>query len=97
MRNLKRGTQIAYVPLHAEGSLTHPDVQFGFVTSGPTISGAYFCRYWMSKYEPAELRTKANSELTARENLVEFNSRTATKIQETLDWYCRAINCEIGG
>jgi len=69
--DLKRGTQIAYVPMHASGSLHHPDVERGFVTS---VSGSFaFCRYW-SKHSPGELRTKANSEGTPLECIVVVDS-----------------------
>ena len=30
---LTRGTQILYVPMHAQGDTNHPDVEPGFVTS----------------------------------------------------------------
>ena len=65
---LTRGTQILYVPMHAHGDTQHPDVETGFVTS---VRGeVVFCRYW-SKYTPGELRTKANSEGTPVDALVE--------------------------
>lgn len=63
-RDLYRGSQIAYIPDHAkEVGLNHPDVEFGFVNSLREDGTAAFCRYW-SKSNPAELRTKANSERT---------------------------------
>lgn len=58
---LTRGTQILYVPMHAQGDTNHPDVEPGFVTS--QRGDVVFCRYW-SKHAPGELRTKANSEAT---------------------------------
>jgi len=63
--------QIAYIPLHANGDLTHPDVEFGFVTSVSFKGDTIFCRYW-SKYNPAELRTKANSESTPANTLTHY-------------------------
>ena len=57
--DLQPGTQIAYVPTHANGDLSHPDVEFGFVTS--VRGDVAFCRYW-SKGDG--LRTTANSEAT---------------------------------
>jgi len=64
---MELGTQIIYVPDHANGDLNHPDCEPGFVTThdGPIAH----CRYW-SKHHPGELRTKANSESTRIENLV---------------------------
>lgn len=66
-----RGTQIAYVPNHANGKLDHPDVEFGFVMSrGDDV---HFCRYWV-RGAPGMLRTLANSEATPDWNLVEHQS-----------------------
>lgn len=68
--HVEKGTQIAYIPTHAGGDIDHKDVEFGFVTSvKPELDIAY-CRYW-SKYSPGELRTKANSEGTPLNCLVE--------------------------
>jgi len=68
---MKSGTQIAYIPLHAEGDINHPDVEFGFVVS--ERGDAHFCRYWRRGHL-GELRTVANSELTPSDNLVEYKS-----------------------
>lgn len=65
---MKPGTQIIYIPTHAEGDENHPDAQAGFVTS--VKIGIAFCRYW-SKHSPGELRTKANSEGTPLTLLIE--------------------------
>lgn len=62
--DFKRGDQIVYIPLHANGDAEHPDCEFGFVTS-VRPSGCY-CRYW-HKGSPGNLRTKANSEFTSKE------------------------------
>lgn len=66
MAGIKRGIQIFYVPTHAEGDLSHPDVEAGFVTSvkGDTV----FCRYW--RKDLTELRTKSNSEGTPKGLLI---------------------------
>lgn len=66
---MKPGTQIAYIPLHANGDLTHPDVEFGFVTSEK--GEVHFCRYWR-KGDPGVLRTVANSEATPTAMLIEY-------------------------
>lgn len=68
---MKQGTQIAYIPTHAEGDLSHPDVEFGFVIS--EHGNSHFCRYWRNG-ELGTLRTTANSELTPTDNLVKHNS-----------------------
>lgn len=70
---MEQGTQIAYVPMHANQDITHPDVQFGFVTSEGEYNH-HFCRYWMKGKIGVELRTTANSELTPNSLLVEFAS-----------------------
>lgn len=64
---LDPGTQILYVPNHAEGDEDHPDVEAGFVTSCKPHLGIVFCRYWSG---PGILRTKANSEGTPSSNIV---------------------------
>lgn len=84
--HLKRGTQIVYIPDHADG-LSHPDVEFGFVTSCFAGEGRYFCRYW-SKLDIRELRTKANSELTFGQNIVLFNSVDQEQVVKALEEYC---------
>lgn len=85
---LVRGTQIAYVPDHAkETGLTHRDVRFGFVTSGPAVDGSYFCRYWLTRTSP-ELRTKSCSELTPIENIVIIDSHTVGEVETALKAYC---------
>lgn len=82
----KRGDQIAYIPDHAD-SIQHKDVQFGFVTSGPNSSGAYFCRYWREEKSP-ELRTKANSEATPYDHLVLYKSHTEKEVEQALKEFC---------
>lgn len=84
---LKRGTQIAYIPTHANGDIEHPDVELGFVTS--VRDDVAFCRYW-SKYSPDELRTKANSEATPIDMVVEHVSVHPLVVESALqvidDW-----------
>jgi hypothetical protein len=79
---LKRGTQIAYIPMHANGDINHPDVEFGFVTTFEPDKGFAFCRYWR-KGEPGVLRTLANSECTPSGMLIEHQSVTQ-KLVDTL-------------
>ena len=79
---LDRGTQIVYVPPHMPlecfASWLHrfyPNgAQPGFVTSGPTSDGSYFCRYWSydeeAKMFRPVLRTAANSECTPGDRLI---------------------------
>ena len=72
MEGLKPGTQIVYIPTHAEGNENHPDCESGFVTS--VRGDIAFCRYWRNGIEPSgyysELRTTANSEATPLANLI---------------------------
>lgn len=79
------GTQIAYVPYHSAGDLDHPDVEFGFVTGISKDGSAHFCRYW-SKHAPGELRTKATSELTPNEYLVEHISTGQSFVDVQLEY-----------
>ena len=54
---LNRGTQILYVPAHANGNIAHPDVEAGFVTS---IAGdVIFCAYWSRNNPHGGLRQRA--------------------------------------
>jgi len=78
---MKRGTQIAYVPMHADGDLDHPDVEFGFITS--VRDDAAFCRYWR-KGQAGQLRTVANSELTPLDMLVECKSIGPSVVDQIL-------------
>jgi hypothetical protein len=80
---LSRGTQIVYVPSHFpietwDQEVNPTGAQPGFVTSGPTEDGSYFCRYWRWDYDGdeyvPELRTKANSEMTPGDRLVVHES-----------------------
>ena len=58
--DLKVGTQVVYVPTHADGDSEHPDCEEGFITS--VQPGFAFCRYWSKTH--GGLRTLANSERT---------------------------------
>lgn len=78
---MNRGTQIAYIPMHAEGNIDHPDVEFGFVTS--QREGAHFCRYWCAGHL-GELRTVACSELTPDDCLVEHESVAQAVVEKWL-------------
>jgi hypothetical protein len=78
-RIMKPGTQIAYIPLHAEGNIDHPDVGFGFVVS--ERGDAHFCRYWR-KGHIGELRTVANSESTPTQLLVEYKSTSQDMVDK---------------
>lgn len=64
---LKRGTQIIYVPSHAKHVEDHPDCERGFVITdkGETV----FCRYF-SRLHHEELRTIGSSESTNKRDLV---------------------------
>jgi len=69
--SLLPGTQIIYVPNHADEDKTHPDCEFGFVTS--IGDNHAFCRYFfkenlgMGRTEP---RTVANSEAAPFDNIL---------------------------
>ena len=69
---LEPGTQVAYVPTHAKGDLSHPDADWGFVQEqrGDTA----LCRFWSKsrqhKHQIGDLRTKANAESASLSDLV---------------------------
>lgn len=82
---LKRGTQIVYVPSHAEGDTKHRDAEQGFVTlAGESYA---FCRYW-SKFEGGQLRTKSCGELTPISHLVVQNSVPQIEVEAALKLWC---------
>ena len=77
--DLLPGTQIVYVPEHAEGDEAHPDCERGFVTSLSDDGSFAWCRYW-SQAEPGELRTKANSKATLLDFLVVRDTVAQVKV-----------------
>jgi hypothetical protein len=76
---MKPGTQIAYIPTHANNDINHEDVEFGFITSKSDKD--YFCRYWSGRGKTT-LRTAANSERTPSEMLVEYVSVSQKVVDE---------------
>jgi len=77
IHELKRGTQVVYVPNHADGRLDHPNSEEGFVTNvrnDGVHQVVVFCRFW-SKHQPKLLRTRANSELCFPHELVVKDTR----------------------
>ncbi len=86
LRNLKRGTQIIYVPGHAEGDVNHPDCDRGFVTS--VRAGMVFCRHWSKKAPPPELRTKLCSERRYARDLVVVDSAEQWVVDVALRAWC---------
>jgi hypothetical protein len=83
-RQLKPGTQILYVPNHAQGDLDHPDVEKGFVVYVKPETETAFCRYF-HKDRPTVLRTTANSEGTPIRNLVVQEYRPQFKINRLME------------
>lgn len=57
---LALGTQVVYMPQHANEDPNHPDCEEGFVTS--VKGGHAYVRYWSKTHQG--LRTLANGELT---------------------------------
>lgn len=84
---METGTQVAYIPQHVMDSLgdnwtQHPDVEFGFVMDMLNDEIARV-RYWR-KGHPGDLRTVANSENTAIDNLVEYQSVDQDVVRRTI-------------
>lgn len=102
METFEPKEQIVYVPNHAKGDIGHPGAEFGFVTTDAGENGV-FCRYWVRSSLAAyvkhirdgstgeipqpELRTKANSELTPRENIVKYNVCDASIVDHNWNEY----------
>lgn len=84
---MKRGTQIIYIPTHAEGDKHHPDCEHGFVTSMNGSGTVAFCRYWKNQ-ESNELRTYGNSEGTVVDNIIAANTRPQRLVEQMLENYC---------
>ena len=59
--DIRVGTQIAYVPPHANGDLGHMAVEYGFVAWMTPGLGACLCRFWRRDL-PGVLRTTSCSE-----------------------------------
>jgi len=86
---LKKGTQIAYIPVHAKGDVNHPDVEFGFVAQVAQLGYrendlTYFCRFWQ-KGKPGVLRTIANSERCYDYQLIEHQSVNKKIVTQTIN------------
>ena len=83
---LKKGSQIAYIPNHADGDINHKDVQYGFVMS--VKPNGIFCRFFTNK-KGGFLRTTANSELCSEENLVEcetYSNEFIAKLIKSIEY-----------
>jgi hypothetical protein len=83
-----RGSQIVYMPTHANGNIHHPDCEPGFVTNRTVFDGeVVFCRFWAS-LAPPRLRTKANSELARIRDLVIRDSVPQACVEDALWEWC---------
>ena len=76
-----RGTQVIYIPTHAEGNLCHPDCEEGFVTAHASVN-TVFVRYFYRGTD--ELRTIINSEATDMSYLVIKQLRPQEQIEDLL-------------
>lgn len=80
---LRRGTQIVYIPNHAQGDIEHNDVEYGFVEEpGETVAR---CRYWRQGSK-GTLRTIANGEVTPVANLRAHDSIDQVIVDKWLKW-----------
>lgn len=75
-KDTPKGTQVAY-------KYRTLSEEFGFVMK--TTGNFAFCRFW-TKGKPGILRTRANNEPVQFEDLIEFNSVTPGKLEETVKW-----------
>jgi hypothetical protein len=83
---LTPGTQVIYIPPHANGREDHPNSEDGFVTSSRMVGEELvaWCRFW-SKYQPNELRTRANSEPCFAHHLVIKDTRPQAIVDAMLE------------
>ena len=84
---LEQGTQVRYIPDHADGDSDHPDCLDGFVM-GPIViihDGVNVpVRYW-GKHSPGWLKNVSNSEITEIENLILVDSYPQFIIDRIVD------------
>jgi len=70
------GVQIAHIPPKAKGDITHPDVEYGFITNIAIDIGVCWVRYWLppTYLEPGEpiFDIKPHSEMTPLREIVLF-------------------------
>lgn len=92
---LKPGTQVAYIPTHANGDINHPDVEFGFVTAENRTKDGHHVRYWARNCTGDRLRTTANSENTPNYLLVKYISCPQSSVERELN-KINAENSKIG-
>ncbi len=90
MRELKRGTQIVYVPSHVNGDVRHRDFEEGFVADNGLLNSIsvpryVHCYYWC-RTDPFWLRTMANSQATPLECIVIKNTREQYKVEKALKY-----------
>lgn len=86
IRNIKKltiGTQVAYIPDHAEGKIGHEAVEFGFIYRHAPDDDAAYCKYW--RQDLKGLRTVAGSELTQARHLITHTCVPVGQVQEALD------------
>ncbi len=83
---MKRGTQIIYVPLHAEGDISHKDCEYGFITA--VREDTVFCRFWYAPCNNPALRTHVNSESCGKHLLVVQDTVDQEHVEQALKEYC---------
>lgn len=84
LQSFEIGSQIAYIPSHADGEITHPNVEFGFIES--LDNQVAYCRYWR-RGQLGKLRTVDDSEETPLLQLVAHKSVSQQLIEHYLDQF----------
>ncbi len=79
---MEKGTQVIYIPDHADSDANHPDSKCGFVASEGRVAGAVFCRFWNEDF--SALETTDNSERTPIANLILERSVDQARVDEML-------------
>lgn len=84
------GTQIIYLPPHANG-IYSKDAERGFVTSVSVEQKIIFCRFWSNHHDG--LRTTANSEATPIDRMVIKETVPQEKVDELMkELYSNTLN-----
>lgn len=84
---MQPGTQVVYIPNHAQNDATHPDCEYGFVTSVSEKNHTAFVTYFRKGTQNLkrtlrldDIRSRSASECTPLENLKPFTFATQKNI-----------------
>ncbi len=88
---LKKGTQIVYVPSHANGDIYHSDSEEGFIADKLGMRANYIhCRFWR-KDDPNFLRTTLSGEAIPLDCIVIKHTREQWKVENALQFIAKGV------